>query len=75
MVSRRTTLGIRAINHKEIVMLTQLKKLWKDEEGATAVEYGLMVAAIAAVIIAVVVKLGGQVNDAFTKVSDGMPKT
>jgi len=54
-------------------MLTQLKKLWKDEEGATAVEYGLMVAAIAAVIVAVVVKLGGQINTAFTTVSDKMP--
>jgi pilus assembly protein Flp/PilA len=54
-------------------MLTQLKKLWKDEEGATAVEYGLMVAAIAAVIVVIVVKLGGQVNTAFTKVSANMP--
>jgi pilus assembly protein Flp/PilA len=54
-------------------MLTQLKKLWKDEEGATAVEYGLMVAAIAAVIIVIVIKLGGQVNTAFTNVSANMP--
>ncbi len=55
-------------------MLTQLKKLFKDEEGATAVEYGLMVAAIAAVIVVIVVKLGGQVDGAFNKVSDNFPK-
>jgi pilus assembly protein Flp/PilA len=45
----------------------------KDEEGATAVEYGLMVAAIAAVIVAIVVTLGGQVNTAFTTMSTNMP--
>jgi pilus assembly protein Flp/PilA len=38
------------------------------EKGATAVEYGIMVAAIAAVIIAIVISIGGQVNDSFTEV-------
>jgi len=42
----------------------------KKEEGATAVEYGLMVALIAAVIITVVGLLGGQVTDAFQLVVD-----
>ena len=36
------------------------------EKGASAVEYGLMVAAIAAVIVAVVFALGAVVNDIFT---------
>jgi pilus assembly protein Flp/PilA len=40
-----------------------------NEEGATAVEYGIMVALIAAVIIAIVVVLGQQINQAFTDVS------
>lgn len=44
-----------------------------DEEGATAVEYGLFVAAIAAVIVGVVVLLGGKVNTAFTTINDAMP--
>jgi pilus assembly protein Flp/PilA len=42
------------------------------ERGATAVEYGLMVALIAAVIVAVVVVLGKQVNNAFQTVSDSI---
>ncbi len=42
-----------------------LSKLRKDKSGATAVEYGIMVAAIAAVIIGIVFVIGGQVNDAF----------
>ena len=39
------------------------------EQGATAVEYGLLVALIAAVIVAVVVTLGKQINNAFQTVS------
>ncbi len=40
----------------------------RSEEGATAVEYGIMVAAIAAVIVGIVFTLGGQVTAAFDKV-------
>jgi len=36
-----------------------------DERGATAVEYGMLVALIAAVIVAVVGFLGEQINAAF----------
>lgn len=43
-------------------------RLANDEEGATAVEYGVMVALIAAVIVAVVTTLGQDVNTAFTTV-------
>ena len=50
-----------------------LLKTWKadlqSETGATAVEYGLLVALIAAVIIAVVATLGTQINTAFSSVS------
>lgn len=53
--------------------MKQLKRLWADEGGATAVEYGLMVAAIAAVIITVVVSLGKKVEGTFDKVDKGMP--
>jgi pilus assembly protein Flp/PilA len=45
----------------------------KSERGATAVEYGLIVAGIAAVIAAVVVTLGGKVKGAFSNVSGAMP--
>ena len=40
-----------------------------NEKGATAVEYGIMVALIAVVIIAVVATIGGSLNTAFGKVS------
>lgn len=43
---------------------------FKSDAGATAVEYGIMVAFIAAVIIAAVVLLGGQINNCFNYVTD-----
>jgi pilus assembly protein Flp/PilA len=46
----------------------------RDEEGATAVEYGIMVAAIAAVIITIVIALGAKVNNAFTKTDTELGK-
>jgi pilus assembly protein Flp/PilA len=39
----------------------------RDEDGASAVEYGLLVAAIAAVIVIIVFALGGFIKGAFSK--------
>jgi pilus assembly protein Flp/PilA len=48
----------------------------RGEKGATAVEYGIMVALIAVVIIVAVSLLGTQINDAFTKITTELkPKT
>ncbi|WP_347060131.1 Flp family type IVb pilin [Blastococcus sp. HT6-30] len=44
-------------------------RLEREEKGATAVEYGLMVGLIAAVIIATVVTLGGQLDALFVKIT------
>jgi pilus assembly protein Flp/PilA len=41
----------------------------RSDEGATAVEYGLMVALIAVVIIGAVMALGGNISDMFDGVS------
>lgn len=46
-----------------------IKKFARDEDGATAIEYGLFAALIAAVIVATIATLGGQVNTGFTTVS------
>jgi pilus assembly protein Flp/PilA len=46
-----------------------VKDRFSSEKGATAVEYGLLVALIAAVIVAIVATLGGQINTAFTTIS------
>lgn len=44
-------------------------RLRNEEKGATAVEYGIMVALIAVVIIVAVSTLGGQLEGLFTGVS------
>lgn len=45
-----------------------LKKLYKDESGATAIEYGLIAALISIAIIAIVTALGGTLEDTFTRI-------
>ena len=50
-------------------MLKLALRLAKDESGATAIEYGLIAAGIAAAIIAVVNGLGTQLNSTFSSVS------
>ncbi len=42
-----------------------IQKFHRGEEGATMVEYGIMVALIAAISIVVIGLLGGQVSTAF----------
>ena len=55
-----------------ILLRGHVAKMKNNEEGATAVEYGLLVALIAAVIVAIVAILGGKINDAFTTVSNAV---
>lgn len=57
----------------KIMLASKLKGFWKDEEGATAVEYGIMVAAIAAVIVTVVFAIGVKVDTAFDTVDNALP--
>jgi len=45
-----------------------LKSLITDESGATMVEYGIMVALIAALSILVIKSIGSKVSNAFSSV-------
>ena len=49
-----------------------LKKLFKNEEGATALEYGLIAALIAAGIVTAVTALGDQVSSTFQSIATSM---
>jgi pilus assembly protein Flp/PilA len=42
----------------------------RDEDGASAVEYGLLVAGIAALIVAVVFLFGGLIQNVFSNTCD-----
>lgn len=50
-------------------------RLVRDEEGATAVEYGLIVGLIAVVIIAAVVALGGTLSGFFENINTCLENT
>jgi pilus assembly protein Flp/PilA len=49
-------------------ILSSVTNFIREEDGATAVEYGVLVALIAVAIIAVVVLVGKQVSAAFQSV-------
>jgi len=51
---------------------TRIRSVLRHDDGATAVEYGLLVAAIAAVIVAVVFLLGGKVSSTFAATCSGI---
>lgn len=53
-------------------MRNLLRNFVKDENGATAIEYGLLAAGIAVAIIAVVQGLGTNLNNTFTSVSGAL---
>ena len=47
-------------------MLTKIRKVTRrGDDGASALEYGLLVAAIAALVVIIVFALGGLVRDVF----------
>ncbi|WP_066701735.1 Flp family type IVb pilin [Celeribacter ethanolicus] len=46
-----------------------MRRFAREEDGATAIEYGLFAALIAAVIVGTVSTLGTNVNSGFTKVN------
>jgi pilus assembly protein Flp/PilA len=48
------------------------RSLCRDDRGATAVEYGLMVALIAAVIVTAVRLIGTNLTSVFNKVANGI---
>lgn len=58
--------------HKGIHMTKFLSKFVKDESGATAIEYGLIAALIAVVIISAITTLGTELSAAFGRVATAL---
>jgi pilus assembly protein Flp/PilA len=50
-----------------------IKRFAKDESGVTAIEYGLISALVAVVIIGSLIALGGGLTNTFNQVSAQMP--
>ncbi len=49
-----------------------LKNFWKNEDGATAIEYGLIAALIAVVIITGLTAVGTGMSTTFTNISSNL---
>jgi len=54
-------------------MIKKLLKFIKDEDGVTAVEYAVMAALIALVVIAGATILGTATNETFSQVANAIP--
>ena len=54
------------------VPMRLILKFWRDETGATAIEYGLIAAGIALAIITVVNGLGTKLNSKFTSINTSL---
>jgi pilus assembly protein Flp/PilA len=48
-------------------------KLFKDESGATAIEYGLIAALISVAIVGIVGLVGGKLVATFTAINNALP--
>lgn len=53
-------------------MITALRSMFRDDNGATMVEYGIMIALIAAVCIVLISTLGQKVNSQFASINSGI---
>ena len=49
-----------------------LSRFWRDESGATAIEYGLIAAGISIAIIVAVNGLGTNLNNKFTSINNSL---
>lgn len=52
--------------------MTFFKNLVRDEQGATAIEYGLIAALIAVAAITAMTNLGGELNETFNTIEEKM---
>jgi pilus assembly protein Flp/PilA len=56
-------------------VLSFAARLWSDEEGATAIEYGLLAALLAVFIIGAVSAVGTQLFNTFNEVNTSLGGT
>ena len=50
--------------------MSKLQSFWRDESGATAIEYALIAAGVGGAIVAIVGTLGGNVKTMWTTIKN-----
>lgn len=53
-------------------MLSSITRFLRDEEGATAIEYGIIAGLIAAVLVTVLTSLGTTIQGKFQQILDAL---
>jgi pilus assembly protein Flp/PilA len=53
---------------------TMFRRIWKNEDGQAMVEYGLIIALIAVVVIAIVAAIGTTLRDKFDLINTELKK-
>ena len=66
------SLSVEKYSRRGSQHMARLTRLINDEDGATAVEYGLIAALVAVAIIGVLGTLGDNLTATFTSVSDDL---
>jgi pilus assembly protein Flp/PilA len=69
---RRGAEMVRTSGAFKVAALSVLRRLRSDRSGATAIEYGLIVAGVAIAILASVFALGDELNDMFGEVQSAL---
>ncbi len=54
-------------------MLKSLRKIAKDQRGQAMIEYALILALVAVVVIVAVTALGGKITAVFQSITDALP--
>lgn len=70
---RRQPFGVINLGDRKMKnLILGIKGFLRDEEGATAVEYGILVALIAVAIVAIVAIVGQQIRNGFSMVCNAL---
>jgi pilus assembly protein Flp/PilA len=62
----------RPIEDRRHQMLKTLARFFKDESGATAIEYGLIAAGISVAIVAILPTIGESLSKTFTTINGAL---
>ena len=55
-----------------VIYKDEFGRVYRERDGATAIEYGLIAAGVAVAIAALTVTLGGELKNTFTKIIAGL---
>jgi pilus assembly protein Flp/PilA len=65
-------LPVKNSEGNRVLLMTLIMRFWKDEDAATAIEYGLIAAGIAVAIIPVITGLGTKLKTTFSTIQSAL---